>query len=491
MRRAELTLVAVALLFLALQLAWLPHPLGLSTDEATYLAKVDPRAPELNWSAPRAWGMPVVAAPVVLLGGSLGMLRTYLAIASSLLLLAAARPWLRVLHPAVAPLAALGLSTTWFTLQAGLSLMPNLYVALGSLGTAGLYLRAVAAPAWWRTALTALAACLVALVRPTDSLLTLGPLVVVALLVPRLRRPAPLLAGTAGVLAGWSPWLVEAFVRFGDPVQRLTRAETAGPGGTALSLDNLLIWPRLLDGRPLYCCRTGPVADAGPLPWLHVAWLLVLVGLAVAGVVVAARQHRLPEVLPCAGGAVLVAAFYLLLPSFTALRFLLPALALASVPAALALVAVATAARGRARPVAVAGVALAVAGHLALMLPTAHHRLQALGAARAQQLQAAAALRPLLDGRPCLVVGTEKQATAYYLGCRVVGSRPTPRPPGTRPRGRAHRRPGGSGARTPRGARTGQLPQHLGAPGRAGPARPVAGPRPARLSRGAPHTIGP
>ena len=428
-RGAELALVAVAVLFLAVQLAWVPRPLGLSTDEATYLAKVDPRAPELNWSAPRAWGMPVLAAPVALLGGSLGVLRTYLAVLSSVLLLAAFRPWLRVLHPAVAPLAALGFSTTWFTLQAGSSLMPNLYVALGSVGAIGLYLRAVAAPAWWRVVLTALAACLVALVRPTDAVLALGPLVVVALLVPRLRRAAPLLAGTAGVLTGWSPWLVEAFVRFGDPVQRLTRAETAGPGGTALALDNLLIWPRLLDGRPLYCCRTGPVSDAGPVPWLYATWLLVLVGLAVGGVVVAARQRRLPEVLPCAGGAVLVAAFYLLLPSFTALRFLLPALALAAVPAALALVAVVTAARGRVRPVAAVVVGLAMVGHLGLMLPTAHHRLQTLGSVREQQLEAAAALRPLMDGRPCLVVGTEKQVTAYYLGCRVAGVHPTRRPP--------------------------------------------------------------
>ena len=40
LRRAELALVVVAVVFLSLQLAWVPRPLGLSTDEATYLQVV-------------------------------------------------------------------------------------------------------------------------------------------------------------------------------------------------------------------------------------------------------------------------------------------------------------------------------------------------------------------------------------------------------------------------------------------------------------------
>jgi len=428
-RRADLALVAVAVLFLALQLAWVPRPFGLSTDEATYLAKVDPRAPELNWTAPRAWGMPVLAAPVALFSASVEVVRTYMSVLASLLLLAAFRPWVRVLHPAVAPVAALVFSTIWFTLQAGVSVMPNLYVALGSVGAIGLYLRAVQQPSWWRLLLTALAACLVALVRPTDSVLTLGPLVLCALLVPRLRRLAPLAAGTAGVLAGWSPWVVEAFLRFGDPVQRMTSAESVGPGGTSLRIANLLIYPRLLDGRPLYCCNRGAITDAGPVPWIDTAWLLAVVALVAAGLLVAARRRLLPEVLPCAGAAVLVSGFYLLLPAFTSLRFLLPALALASISVALALVSAVPRAPGHVRTVAAALVALALLGHLGLMLPTAHHQLQTAGEGREPQIRAAAALRLLVQDRPCLVVGTEKQVTAYYLGCRVVGAHPTARPP--------------------------------------------------------------
>lgn len=334
MLAAEVGLVTVAVAFLVLQLAWVPRPFGLSTDEATYLAKVVPGVPELYWTAPRAWGMPILAAPVALLSAGLPEIRTYFALLASLLLVAAFRPWVRVLHPAVAVLAALVFSTTWFTMMFGSLTMPNLYVALGSVGAAGLLLRAAADPAWWRVALTGLAACLVALVRPTDSVLTLGPLFALALVVPRLRRPGPLVALGVGALAGWSPWIVEAFLRFGGPVQRLTDAETAGPGGVHLRLSNLLIFPRLLDGTPTYCCTGGRVAEAGPIPWTFTAWLLVMVGLAMIGVAVSARLHHLPEVLAAAVPATLVAAFYLLLPSFTTLRFLLPAFALASLPVA-------------------------------------------------------------------------------------------------------------------------------------------------------------
>lgn len=429
MLAAEVGLVAVAVAFLVLQLAWVPRPFGLSTDEATYLAKVVPGVPELYWTAPRAWGMPILAAPVALLSAGLPEVRTYFAVLASLLLVAAFRPWLRLLHPAVAVLAALVFSTTWFTMMFGSLTMPNLYVALGSVGAAGLLLRAAADPAWWRVALTGLAACLVALVRPTDSVLTLGPLFALALVVPRLRRPGPLVALGVGALAGWSPWIVEAFLRFGGPVQRLTDAETAGPGGVHLRLSNLLIFPRLLDGTPTYCCTGGRVAEAGPIPWTFTAWLLVMVGLAMIGVAVSARLHHLPEVLAAAVPATLVAAFYLLLPSFTTLRFLLPAFALASLPVAVALVSVATAARGRGRVVATALVGLVLIGHLGLMLPQARATLQTQGEYRALALRNAEALRPMVRGRACLVIGVEQQVTAYYLGCRVLGSSPTKRAP--------------------------------------------------------------
>ena len=64
LRQAEVALVLVGLMFLVVQLVIVRHPLGLSQDESNYLAKVDPRVPELYWTQPRAWGMAVLAALV-------------------------------------------------------------------------------------------------------------------------------------------------------------------------------------------------------------------------------------------------------------------------------------------------------------------------------------------------------------------------------------------------------------------------------------------
>ena len=131
LRQGEIALVLVGLMFLLVQLVIVRHPLGLSQDESNYLAKVDPRVPELYWTQPRAWGMPVLAAPVAVFSPSLTIYRLYFGFLSSASLIAAFWPWLRVLRPAVAPAAALFFSTIWFTAVFGSLVMPNLYVGLG------------------------------------------------------------------------------------------------------------------------------------------------------------------------------------------------------------------------------------------------------------------------------------------------------------------------------------------------------------------------
>ena len=188
LREGEIALVLVGLMFLVVQLVIVRHPLGLSQDESNYLAKVDPRVPELYWTQPRAWGMAVLAAPVAAFSPSLTIYRLYFGFLSSAGLIAAFWPWLRVLRPAVAPAAALFFSTIWFTATFGSLVMPNLYVGLGAVAVTGLFVRAVHDPVWWRLALTAAAAGFVALVRPTDSVLVMAPLFAIGLVVTRLRR---------------------------------------------------------------------------------------------------------------------------------------------------------------------------------------------------------------------------------------------------------------------------------------------------------------
>src|ERR687894_950692 len=85
-RRSAWALVGVGVVFLALQLILVPRPFGYSTDEVTYLAMVDPAVPELYWSSPRAWGTPILAAPVAMFSASLEVTRIYFAFLSSLAL---------------------------------------------------------------------------------------------------------------------------------------------------------------------------------------------------------------------------------------------------------------------------------------------------------------------------------------------------------------------------------------------------------------------
>jgi hypothetical protein len=106
--------------------------------------------------------------------------------------------------------------------------------------------------------------------------------------------------------------------------ERLRAAETSGPGGLNLRYSNLLIVPRLLDGTPGYCCSGGTPADAGPVPSALMTWLVGVLVVAALGVVWSVSERRLPEMMLVCLPASLLAAFYLLLPRFTTLRFLLP-----------------------------------------------------------------------------------------------------------------------------------------------------------------------
>lgn len=435
---SAIALLVVGLLFLVLQLVFAPRPLGLSTDEATYLAKVDPSAPELYWTQPRAWGIPVLAAPVALFAPGLTVVRAYFSLLSSTLLIAAFWPWLRVLGAGVAPLAALLFSTTWFTLYFGPQVMPNLYVGLCAVGAIGMFLRAANSPRWWRYGLCGAAAALVALVRPTDSVLALAPVFLWALVVRRLRNFRLLAALAGGVIIGWLPWIAEAFVRFGDPITRLRTAEKAGPQGLSLDITNLLIYPRLLDGAPLYCCATGAPSAGGPIPLSFAIWLVAATVVALIGVILASRRGQWPEMLLIGSAAVSVAGFYLLLPSFTALRFLLPAFALIMLPVAVLLAAPLQVRGGPTRALAVGAAAAAVIAHLGLMVPKAESKLDHDAQSRRQSLRIAASLRPYVHGRPCLILGREAQTTAYYLKCQVQRALPTARAPRRVTRAQAH-----------------------------------------------------
>ena len=426
------------MLFLVLQHVLVPRPMGLSIDEATYLAKVDPEVPEQYWTEVRAWGMPLLAAPVGVLSAGTGTVRLWFSVLSSTGLVAAFWPWRRVLHPAVAPLAALLLATCWYALSFGSQVMPNLWVGLGAVATTGLFLRAVQTRGWVHLLGAGAAAGLVALVRPSDNALLLLGVAACALVVPRLRRAGPLLALAVGSLVGWLPWVVEAYLRFDGPLARLRGGnETGLKGGVTGNLINVQTYPRILDGSPAYCCYGAPASEAGPLPVLFTAWYLAVPVLALLGLVAARRLGRLPETAVALVPGGLFAAFYLFMLPFASARFLLPISALLALPVAVGLVAV-----GARRGAALGLAAVVVAGHLGLMLREASRELPETTENREADVRVARGVRPLVPTRPCVVIGVKPQVRSYYLGCFPQMLRPvTAEPP---PRVRAVLEQGGS-----------------------------------------------
>jgi hypothetical protein len=249
-----------------------------------------------------------------------------------------------------------------------------------------------------------------------------GPLVAAGLLVPWLRHLRPLVALVVGEVLGWAPWVVEAYTRFGGPWQRLRAAEQAGPRGLDADGSLLRILPRLLDGRPNYCCFERPVSAAGPLPLAHTSWLIAVTALALLGLLLVGRHRRTPLVLVVIP-ALLLAAFYLLLPSFVSPRFLLPVLALLSLPLAVTLVTLARAGRGRWRWATAAVVVAVMLTHVWLMLPVAAAKLERERVAEGGSTKITQALRPVVADRRCLLVGRNLLPAGYELRCQVRGQR--------------------------------------------------------------------
>jgi len=150
------------------------------------------------------------------------------------------------------------------------------------------------------------------------------------------------------------------------------------------------------------------VVVLAPLPYA----LNSLAGLAAGGQEVPANYVDRP--------AAVVAAFYLLLPAFTSIRFLVPVFALLSLPAAAALVHLVLGVRPSRRAAVTAGVAVGVLGHVGFGVVKADRFLEQSAEVRQGDLDRAAALEPLVDGRPCLLASPVPHMAGYQLRCSVV-----------------------------------------------------------------------
>ncbi|MYW68100.1 hypothetical protein GTY65_29095 [Streptomyces sp. SID8379] len=391
-------LAAVAALYGTAQLIFVVGQLGhgLGWDEAVYVSQYDPRNPAAFFSAPRSRGTSLLTAPLVAVTGNPLVLRAVLAVLSAGALYAAFRVWRPLVGARTTAFAALLFAGLWISVLSGAMAMPNLWVALGAVGAVGWFLRG----GTWR-----LAACVavVALFRAPDAVWLVLPLAGYALVVRGRRRALPWLA--AGLAAGLAQWAVEAYVRWGGVFERL-RVSSAVEGDMGLHPNFGTAW-RAVNG-PLLCrpCTAGAPHQPG-----LALWWLALPLLAVAAVLLARRERRpAASVLPVACAAALSVP-YLLLIGYSAPRFLLPAYALLSLPAAVLLRRL-----KRSRPLAIAAVTL-VGLQLTAQYVVLHRQVASTAATDARYVAAAHGLRTLGITPPCLVTGPRALPIGYAAGC--------------------------------------------------------------------------
>lgn len=395
LHRPGTAIAVIAVCLAVVQLVTFDLGRYLAYDEAIYLSEVYPAGTPIEFTAPRARGLPWLVAPVALFSPPIWLIRLYLLTLSSGLFFAAFRVWLPVIGTARTAVAAVWFGAGWMSLHYGSELFPNQYVALGAIFAAGSFARHLTTsthrPGWRSRPLwaTAAAVTVVAVIRPTEAtMITCGLGASALLATGQLRRLLVMWSAlAAGLLAGWLPWVIEAFARYGGLRARLAAASENVGGG--IHPENLRSHLALVDG-PLTGGVDSPVPVVGVLLWVVL----------VAGAVAAFGRSRFGSDHRAAVAAAvgLAAAAQYLFTDVVQARFLLPAYGLLIVAAVAAVPAVRSPAARR---------GYAVAGALALLLWLPHEltvadRLESEQAARRQNsLHLAAALRAQAGPGPC------------------------------------------------------------------------------------------
>jgi hypothetical protein len=317
-------LLVIVLGYVGLSLAVTDLHRNLAYDEAIYLSQVYP-GPALPFTAPRARGLQLLLIPLGWFDAPIPVVRGYLLAVEATLMYLGFNAWVPVLRGR-APAAAAVFAVGWLPLFYAIEVFPNLPVAFGTVAAAG-YLARYQSGRSGRPALIAcaVAVALVALVRPTEAVFITAGLCLVATTRPgrelAVRWGLPML----GLAVGWVPWLVEAQLRFGGPLNRLAAASTNVGGG--FHPGNV---------RQHLGFTDGPVSGTvqADLPWPGEVWWLLL---ALAVVVPLGRlalgsaepRQRAASIAAVVG--VVSASQYLLFTQVLEARFLLPTYAVLSV----------------------------------------------------------------------------------------------------------------------------------------------------------------
>lgn len=407
-RMARRLLLVVGASYLVAQLLLFSSDRAPSWDEAVYLSQVTPGVHAIAFAPSRARGISLLVAPITMAGGSVAAVRMFLAALSSVALAASFLLWVPALGLG-APVAAFLFGFTWLGLFYGSEIMPNLWAAILAVAAAGALVRRLEDGARWGAVAVAALVGLMSLVRPADALVLSGALALYVLLFRWSSSRALVWLG-AGLALGWAPWLVEMSVRFGGPARAMREAAALG------HLTTLGIGERMLQNLALTNGPTiGPEAHAR-VPLAGALWWGTTAALAVAGVA-RTRSSRRRGAMVCAvlAGSAL-AAEYLVLVSGLAPRFLLPAYALLSLPAAVGLISLLSG--GAARRIAGAAAVAVLAAMTVWQVGTARAIGTNAAAAREKVAAVGGEVRRLAAGRPCVVASSAGfPQVAYASGC--------------------------------------------------------------------------
>lgn len=413
---ARRLLLVVGVGYLVVQLFAFSLDRPPSWDEAIYLSQVSPGAVALPFLPYRARGITFIALPILQLGGSLTHLRLFLTVASAAALTASFRAWASVIGVGAVG-AALLFGGVWPTLVYGSELMPNLWVALiGVAATAVLARRVARGEGRYDELLVGGLIAVAVLIRPLDAIV----LTAVLLVLPIAIRQATL-AWTVHLLlgagAGLAPWLAEMTTRFGSPGAGISAAARLGPAGSWSFFENVRQYLALGDGPTI-----GPDPRSG-LPVVGLLWLLGLITLVIVGVRTARARGLIVALLVPVAAGVSLATEYVAFTDALAPRFLLPALAVLSVPAGLGLAAIVAGIRGpderKAAGVVAVTTSMLVAAWTIVQLGIATSVEAGLVGRRASAERAGNQVREIAANHPCHVFSeVNYPIMSYAAGCR-------------------------------------------------------------------------
>jgi hypothetical protein len=414
---ARRLLLVVGLGYLVAQLLAFSLDRAPSWDEAIYLSQVAPGAEALPFVPSRARGITLLALPVLQVGGSLLQLRIILAVASAAALTGAFRLWASVIgFGAVA--AAVLFAGAWPVLFYGSELMPNLWVAIVAVAvTAVLGRRLARGEGRYDEFAAGGLVAVAALIRPLDAVVLAAALVLLPLAVRRATVSWVAFLGL-GLAAGWAPWLVEMTGRFGSPADAFAAAARLGHTGRWSLFQNARQYLALSDGPSI-----GPVANPA-IPLSGVLWLLGFALLMTLGIRAAKSRGLLASIVVPTSAGVALAAEYVVFTDAQAPRFLLPALALLTIPAGVGLALVLAEIRDREKGPAAPGVAIVAAtlivvwGIFQFVVAT---RVEAgVTEQRASAQRVGVRIRELTARQPCWVYSEANfPIVGYAAGCRA------------------------------------------------------------------------